>query len=120
MIEKDFFADAVNELYPDYPFTWTGVIRTQNDFDAFFRWVDEEPEGASFDDIMAKKQELEDEYQTTEYSRLRADAYPSLKEFAEAYTEKEILGNSEKWDEYVVKYNQVRDDYTNPEEIPTP
>jgi len=28
----------------------------------------------------------------------------------EAYTEKEIGGNSSKWDEYVIKYNKVRSD----------
>jgi len=33
----------------------------------------------------------------------------------EAYTEKEILGESTKWDEYVEKYNQVKTDYPKPE-----
>jgi hypothetical protein len=31
-------------------------------------------------------------------------------EFIEAYTEKEIGGDTTKWDEYVVKYNKVRTD----------
>jgi hypothetical protein len=35
-------------------------------------------------------------------------------EFIEAYTEKEILDDSTKWDEYVVKYNEVRSDYPKP------
>jgi hypothetical protein len=40
--------------------------------------------------------------------------YPSLKDFAEAYTEKEIGGDSTKWDAYVVKYNKVRSDVPKP------
>jgi hypothetical protein len=32
----------------------------------------------------------------------------------EAYTEKEIGGDSTKWDAYVVKYNQVRTDNPKP------
>ena len=32
-------------------------------------------------------------------------AYPSLSEFVEAYTEKEIGEDSTKWDAYVTKYN---------------
>ena len=40
----------------------------------------------------------------------RASEYPSLKEFAEAYCEKEIGANTTKWDKYVVKYNKVRTD----------
>ena len=45
----------------------------------------------------------------------RKQAYPSFEEFVEAYTEKEILANSTKWDEYVANYNQVRSDYPQPE-----
>lgn len=48
------------------------------------------------------------------YIRDRASAYPLTTEFIEAYTEKEILGDSTKWDAYVEKYNQVRTDYPKP------
>ncbi len=48
------------------------------------------------------------------YIRDRALAYPITSEFIEAYTEKEILGDSTKWDDYVEKYNQVRTDYPKP------
>ena len=48
------------------------------------------------------------------WSQDRAENYPSLIEFVEAYTEKEILADSTKWDAYVVKYNQVRSDYPKP------
>ena len=40
----------------------------------------------------------------------RANEYPSLKEFVEAYTEKEINGNDTKWLQYKTKYNKVRTD----------
>ena len=82
-------------------------------------WLNDE-DHPSFEDILAKAEELKAAFDAKEYARLRAQAYPTSQEFMEAYTEKEILGNTEKWDEYVIKYNQVRDDYTNPEEIPTP
>ena len=57
-----------------------------------------------------KKTELETEFDNNEYQRDRASAYPSLLEFVEAYTEKEIGEDSTKWDAYVTKYNQVRTD----------
>jgi len=44
----------------------------------------------------------------------RAREYPSLKEFAEAYCEKEIGGDSTKWNAYKTAYNKVRTD--NPKE----
>lgn len=44
----------------------------------------------------------------------RKNTYPSLNDFAEAYCEKEIGGDSTKWDSYVTKYNKVRTD--NPKE----
>ena len=49
------------------------------------------------------------------WSQDRAENYPSMVEFVEAYTEKEILEDSAKWDAYVEKYNQVRSDYPKPE-----
>jgi len=61
-------------------------------------------------DIEAKMAEIQTEYDNQEYSRKRNQSYPSLKEFAEAYCEKEIGGDSTKWNEYVVKYNKVRTD----------
>ena len=50
----------------------------------------------------------------TKYQRDRAVVYPKTHEFLEAYTEKEILGDSTKWDAYIVKYNQVRNDNQKP------
>jgi len=53
---------------------------------------------------------LETEYDSFDYARARELAYPITKEFIEAYTEKEIGGDSTKWDAYVIKYNKVRTD----------
>ncbi len=61
-------------------------------------------------DIETKQAELQAAYDAKAYARSRDTQYPSLKEFAEAYTEKEILADTTKWDEYVVKYNKVRTD----------
>jgi len=62
-------------------------------------------------DVTAKVTELENAYN---YKFARRLAYPSLLEFVEAYTEKEIGGDTTKWDDYVVKYNQVREDNPKP------
>lgn len=45
-----------------------------------------------------------------QYKIDRANQYPSILEFIEAYTEKEIGGDTTKWNAYVTKYNQVRED----------
>ena len=60
--------------------------------------------------INAEYDRLQAEYVTQEYARARKTAYPVTKDFIEAYTEKEIGGDSTKWDAYVVKYNKVRND----------
>ena len=67
-------------------------------------------------DVLSKVEELETATTNTQYQINRATEYPSSKEFMEAYTEKEILGDSTKWDAYVVKYNQVRTDNPKPSE----
>ena len=59
-------------------------------------------------DIKTKMDELQAEYDSLAYARAREKTYPSLTEFAEAYTEKEIGVNSTKWDAYVINYNKVR------------
>jgi hypothetical protein len=61
-------------------------------------------------DIQAEMDRLQVEYNALAYARTRDISYPNLKEFAEAYTEKEIGGDDTKWNAYVTKYNQVRTD----------
>ena len=61
-------------------------------------------------DIEAKMAELQTEYDNLAYARSRKQEYPNIDDFMEAYTEKEIGGDTTKWDEYVIKYNKVRTD----------
>ena len=44
------------------------------------------------------------------YKMNRRKEYPSIDDFMEAYTEKEIGSDSSKWDAYVIAYNKVRTD----------
>jgi len=48
------------------------------------------------------------------YAEKRAAAYPSVTDFMEAYTEKEIGSDSTKWDAYVIAYSKVRTDNPKP------
>jgi hypothetical protein len=66
------------------------------------------------DTIKAKQTELQTAYDNNAYARKRAIEYPSVQDFMEAYTEKEIGGDSTKWDAYKTAYNKVRTD--NPKE----
>jgi len=71
-------------------------------------WHDDNPTNITNEQILAKQSELQAEYDALAYARARETAYPALKEFAEAYCEKEIGEDSTKWDAYVTKYNLVR------------
>ena len=64
--------------------------------------------------IQTKQAELQAAYDALAYARAREMAYPELKEFTEAYTEKEIGEDSTKWDAYVTKYNLVRSNNPKP------
>ena len=77
-------------------------------------WHDDNPTGITNEEILAKQAELQTEYDALAYARARELAYPALKEFAEAYTEKEIGEDSTKWDAYVTKYNLVRSNTSKP------
>ena len=59
-------------------------------------------------DIATEQARLQVEYDAQDYARKREVEYPSTKDFMEAYTEKEIGGDSTKWDAYVINYNKVR------------
>ena len=48
------------------------------------------------------------------YLLSRKAEYPSVDDFMEAYTEKEIGSDSTKWDAYVIAYNKVRTDNPKP------
>ena len=73
-------------------------------------WHDDNPTNITNEQILAKQTELQTEYDALAYARKRKLEYPNVDDFMEAYTEKEILADTAKWDEYVVKYNKVRTD----------
>jgi len=77
-------------------------------------WYDGNPTNITNQQITDKQAELQTEYDNLAYARARANTYPSFQEFAEAYCEKEIGGDSTKWDAYQTAYNKVRTD--NPKE----
>ena len=61
-------------------------------------------------DIKTKMNSMQTTYDNNAYARKRAIEYPSVQDFMEAYTEKEIGGDSTKWDAYKTAYNKVRTD----------
>jgi len=67
-----------------------------------------------FEQMILDKANYDFDNQNNGYKYARQAAYPSVVEFMEAYTEKEIGGDSTKWDAYVVEYNQVRTDNPKP------
>jgi len=100
-------ARAIKAINPDAAFTFN-----DDDLDTI-QW-NEGTTPISKADILAKQVELQTEYDNKDYARARDRAYPKVKEFMEAYTEKEIGEDSTKWDAYVVKYNKVRSDNQKP------
>ena len=77
-------------------------------------WSDGNPTNITNAEILARQTELQAEYDALAYARAREAAYPTLKDFAEAYCEKEIGEDSTKWDAYVTAYNKVRSDIAKP------
>ena len=77
-------------------------------------WIDGNPTNITNEQILAKQAELQTAYDALAYARTRKIAYPELKDFAEAYCEKEIGEDSTKWDAYVTAYNKVRSDNSKP------
>ena len=97
--------EALKSLHPNAE--W--IMRGED-----IEWLSTDIDQPTEEEITAEQERLQAEYDVNDYARARASAYPSLSEFVEAYTEKEIGEDSTKWDAYVVKYNQVRTD--NPKE----
>jgi len=85
------------------------VSVTSNDVNKI-TWHDDNPNSITVAQIQTKQAELQADYDAQAYARKRLDAYPSVQDFMEAYTEKEIGSVSTKWDAYVIAYNKVRTD----------
>jgi len=108
-MKNKFIFEAIKALNSSAIFTVRG-----DDIDTCeIEWHDDTAEIARAD-IKTKADQLKSEYDALAYSRERARVYPSIKYFMEAYTEKEIGGDSTKWDAYKTAYNKVRTD--NPKE----
>ena len=99
--------DAAYSLKPDAQ--WTCTSSNYSDF----TWKDASTAPTEAE-INAEVARLQAEYDAQEYARNRQAEYPSTQDFMEAYTEKEIGGDSTKWDAYVIAYNKVRTDNPKP------
>ncbi len=85
------------------------VVEGDNVDTCTFQWMNSTSE-ISREDIKTKLESLTTSYNGLSYARARQSAYPTFQEFAEAYCEKEIGGDSTKWDAYKIAYNKVRTD----------
>ena len=115
--EQTHIAEAIHRV-TSIPCLIDGEIKTEEDWntkvqfkesvnaDNVIVWTLDKPEGVTYAVVKAKQDELKAEYDSLDYVRKRK--YPPLNEFAEEYTEKEIGGDSTKWDAYVINYNKVR------------
>ena len=101
------YIDAIVAINPD-----AKVIIKNEDLEQI-RWL-QGTTPISKENIQTKYNELKTDYDAKAYARKRATEYPSVQDFMEAYTEKEIGGDSTKWDAYKTAYNKVRMD--NPKE----
>ena len=121
------FSLAINNLKPDTEYTYGANVPTSEELFNNVNWVTGVTENGlaitttvnphselTWSLVLAEMNRLQTEYNGLIYARARDSAYPDLKDFAEAYTEKEIGGDSTKWDDYVTKYNKVRSDNPKP------
>ena len=95
---------AIYELYPN-------VVQIKGNQQPTEQW-DKDGNIVIIDEnaVSTKESELQTAYDNQDYARKREAAYPPLKEFAEAYTEKEFGADSTKMDAYKIKYEKVRSD----------
>ena len=70
---------------------------------------------AEYEDAIERYAQEKFDHQNNGYIDARKMEYPAVEDFIEAYTEKEILEDSTKWDAYVENYNKVRADHPKPE-----
>jgi hypothetical protein len=106
--KKDFYIDAILNINVSAEVAISGDRVYEN-----IQWLNNTTPIAE-QDILDKQDELWSAYQNKQYARKRAEKYPSVQDFMEAYCEKEIGGDSTKWDAYKTAYNKVRSD--NPKE----
>ena len=121
------FDKAIENLKPSVEFLYYGEAPTTEALFDEVEWITGVAENGeaitttvnphpelTWSAVNAEMARLQTEYDSLAYARAREESYPGTKEFMEAYTEKEIGGDSTKWDAYVVKYNKVRTDNQKP------
>ena len=120
-IRIKFYRGMAN-LKRSVEYTYSGEVpSTEEEFNKI-KWLQDNGEYTTtnphseltWDKVNAEMDRLQTEYDAQDYARNRQVEYPATTEFLEAYTEKEIGGDSTKWDAYVVKYNKVRSDVPKP------
>ena len=123
MLNAIKFGKAIENLKPSTAFSYHEEVPTTEVLFDKVEWITGVAENGTaitttvnphseltWDKVNAEMTRLQTEHDSLVYSRARELAYPITKEFIEAYTEKEIGGDSTKWDAYVIKYNKVRSD----------
>ena len=110
----------MSDKYP-HPYTYYSVIKeldpksvvqmdTEHDDLSTLVWLDGNPNDITTEQIEAKKQELIDDWDNTEYQRDRKDNYPSLEEVIVALAEK-AEGDSTMWDDVSARRPQIKEKY---------
>ena len=108
MKDIDKLTLSIEKLQPSSQYkVKAGDIVSEETFNSI-RWDTEN--NLTWSAVEAEMTQLQTEYDSLVYARKREREYPPLKEFAEAYTEKEFGGDSTKMDAYKIKYNKVRSD----------
>jgi hypothetical protein len=100
---------AIKSLKSDAQFYLSNVTDLST-----LEWKDGNPSNITNKQIEDEWIKVKVNYDGKAYARKRALEYPSVQDFMEAYTEKEIGGDSTKWDAYKTAYNKIRTD--NPKE----
>ena len=122
MDKQDKFSQAVQNLRPNTKLAWNDEITTEEEFNkvkwqtgvdgigsAIFTTTNPYAE-LTWTKVKAEMDAVQSKYDALEYARNRQKEYPVMTEFLAAYTEKEIGGDSTKWDAYIIKYNKTRSD----------
>ena len=69
----------------------------------------------TFDDVLAKKKELEKQYDDNKYQRDRANSYPAVKEQLDLLYHDMTAGKGDKTGEWYKAVNKVKTDNPKPE-----
>ena len=107
-------ATAINSLNSkggvNYKYVISGTPTNETEYKAQVQFIESSTQPYTWSQVSTEQAALQTTYDGLAYARARAEAYPSQKDFMEAYTEKEIGGDSTKWDAYKTAYNKVRTD----------